>query len=127
MAPEPAFHPPLPSGCASNSSHNFHASRVEHQDVPVAVALRPAFDRHVRRDRVRPGVAFLGVVEFDGNLRLILPDDDILDADPDAFPFAAEIRMQRVSMPMRARIFSELGSTGSCEMSRRQGLSAGRS
>src|SRR5205823_4992283 len=59
---------------------------VDDQRVPVAVGAAPALDRHGLRDRVRPLVALVGVVEVDAVARRALADDDERDADRPAVP-----------------------------------------
>ena len=69
---------------------------VEDQHVPVAAVEPAAGPLHggIRRDRVRTGVALVGVVEVDGHLGLIAGHHHVRDADRGAAPHRAEVRVQ---------------------------------
>src|SRR5579871_4740485 len=69
---------------------------IDDQHMPVAAALRAALNGRVGGDRVRTGVAFVGVLERDGDLCLLARHGDERNADRAAIPQAgAEIGMSR--------------------------------
>jgi len=49
---------------------------VHHKDMPVA-----SLDGRIRRDRIRPGIAFAGILESDRNLGLHAGHHHIRNAD----------------------------------------------
>ena len=67
---------------------------VEHEHVAVAGAVGAALDGRVGRDRVRPGVALVGVVERDRHLGLRAGNDHVRDADRAAVPVGAEVGVE---------------------------------
>jgi hypothetical protein len=92
--PEP-FKKSLPNSAAIRVREPVVA--IEHEDVAVAIAVRPAFDRRVGRDGVGTGVALVCVRECHGHLLLRAGHDDVREAD--------------------GRMRAELRSTGAFEMS----------
>jgi len=64
---------------------------VEDEDVAVAVAVGSALDRGIVGDGVGAGIALVGVLEGDGDLRLVAADDDVGNAVRVALPGGAEV------------------------------------
>ena len=67
---------------------------VDDEDVAVALALRAALDGRVGRDGVRAGVAFVGVLERDGDLGLRAADDDVGNSVGRALPGGSEVGVE---------------------------------
>ena len=68
---------------------------VDDQDVTVAGGARASFDRSIRRDRVRAGIALVVVRERHGHSRLGAGHRRVRDADRAAVPHAgAEVGLE---------------------------------
>ena len=94
--------------------------------MPVAGRARAALDRRVRRDRVRAGVALVGVVERHGHPGLRAGRGRVGDADRAAVPQAgAEVGLEPGLAPMLEIQVADCGSTGSPDTSACQKESAG--
>ncbi len=67
---------------------------IEHQHMPVALRLRPAFDVGIRRNGIRPRIALIRVFKSDGHLRLIAAHDVIRNPSRLPLPHHAKVLMQ---------------------------------
>jgi hypothetical protein len=72
---------------------------VEDKHVSIAVPIGAAFNGRVARDWVGARIAFFGVFEDDRHLLLVATDNHVRNADRNALPIAAEIRVKRFVEP----------------------------
>lgn len=72
---------------------------IDHQDMTVALGLLAPLDRRVTRDRVRSGVALIGVLELHRDCRLRSRHDHVGNATGISLVDGAEVRVQRLVEP----------------------------
>ena len=72
---------------------------VHNQNMTVALSIRPAFNLRPDGDRIRAGVAFVFILEGDGNARRVAGNNNIGNPARRAIVHRAEIGMQGLAAP----------------------------